>query len=219
MMVGQFDIGYGSVSGNPLNPLDFLSVLSADPNISGGFTLNWGSDTNDANADVLVFDGMQWSFDALWKAANGTAIVKDGELVPVHAGTDCVAHTDNEDGTISVEIKSNFNVGDEYHGEVTNVVLYTYTDIAQDMAGTGSTYTEVDLTEVAEIIANEDGSYTVKVTLTVEQINLLKATHALAYGSGYSGIDIYFDEIVKGVATPGYASIGAEAFIDAPAAE
>ena len=215
MMLGQYDLGFGSVSGNALNPLDFLGVLSADQNISGGFTLNWGTNTNDSSVDVLVFDGMQWSFDALWKAANGTAVVKDGELVPVHTSTDYVSHVVNGDGTVTVEIKSNFNVGEGYHGEVTDVVLYTYTDIAQDMAGTGSTYTEVDLTEAASIVANEDGSYTVTVTLTTEQVELLKATYALAYGSGYSGIDIYFNEIINDAPTQGYASIGAEAFIAA----
>src|SRR5699024_3096502 len=69
MMLGQFDIGFGSISGNPLDPLAFMNVLSSDPAISGSFTLNWGTDTNDPNAEILVYNGMRWSFDALYKAA------------------------------------------------------------------------------------------------------------------------------------------------------
>ena len=218
LQVGKFDLGFGAISGNPLNPLDFLGVLSANQDISGGFTLNWGTDTNNATKDVLVYDGMQWSYDALWTAGNGTAVVVDGQLVPVHKGTSLVNSTANEDGSVTLEIKSDFNVSDAYHGEVTKVVLYTYMDIAQDMAGTGNTYTEVNLTELATITANEDGSYTVVVTVSKENIDLLKLTHALAYGNGYSGIDIYFNEVINGVPNPSYASIVGEEFIAEPAA-
>ena len=82
MMLGQFDIGFGSISGNPLDPLSFLNVLSSDQSISGNFTLNWGIDTSDPDADILVFDGVRWSFDALFKASQETTYVVDGKVSP-----------------------------------------------------------------------------------------------------------------------------------------
>ena len=78
MMVGQFDIGFGSVSGNTLDPINFLEVLKSDN--SSGFTLNWGIDTDDINGDLIDFDGKAWTFDALWKAADQGAAVKNGGI-------------------------------------------------------------------------------------------------------------------------------------------
>jgi len=85
LMVGQFDLGFGSISGNTLNPLNFLEVLKS--NNSSGFTLNWGPDTSAVldkdDPKALLYDGHVWSFDSLWKAADQGALVKDGVEVPV----------------------------------------------------------------------------------------------------------------------------------------
>ena len=107
-MLGQFDLGFGSISGNPLNPLDFCNVLSSDQSISGGFTLNWGLDTNNPDEDALVYNGQRWSFDALYTAANSVAIVKDGAYVPAVSFVDEVT-TKNADGTITstLTVKAN----------------------------------------------------------------------------------------------------------------
>ena len=98
MMVGQFDIGFGSISGNPLNPLDFVSVLSSDQSISNSFTLNWGTDTNDPDSYPIVYDGVRFSYDALYNAANTKAIVSAGQNKPTldFAYNNMVK---NEDGT------------------------------------------------------------------------------------------------------------------------
>ena len=79
MMVGQFDIGFGSISGNTLNPINFLEVLKSDN--SSGFTLNWGSDTSEVN---LEYKGMLWSFDSLWQAADTGAYFSQGKVTPAH---------------------------------------------------------------------------------------------------------------------------------------
>ena len=63
MMKGQFDIGFGSISGNTYNPLNFLEVLRSDN--SSGFTLNWGLDTNSVDGS-LVWNNEVYSFDGLW---------------------------------------------------------------------------------------------------------------------------------------------------------
>ena len=79
MMVGQFDLGFGSITGNSLDPLAFMNVLSSNLDISSGFTLNWGVDTNSTNVYPLAYDGMRWSYDALFNAANSQAIVSNGQ--------------------------------------------------------------------------------------------------------------------------------------------
>ncbi len=77
MMKGQFDLGFGAISGNTYNPLNFLEVLKSDN--SSGFTLNWGTDTSKVD-DVhpINYKGKKWSFDGLWEVADHGGIVQDG---------------------------------------------------------------------------------------------------------------------------------------------
>jgi len=80
LMCGKYDLGFGAISGNTLNPLNFLEVLKSDN--SSGFTLNWGNDTSVIDdKNPIVYDGKAWSFDALWAAADHGAVVKNGENV------------------------------------------------------------------------------------------------------------------------------------------
>ena len=81
LMTGQFDLGFGAISGNTLDPLNFMEVLKSDN--SSGFTLNWGMDTSryDRSANGLVYDGKLWSFDDLWKAADQGIILDKGKEV------------------------------------------------------------------------------------------------------------------------------------------
>ncbi len=77
MMKGQFDLAFGSISGNTLNPLNFMEVLKSDN--SSGFTLNWGVDTNACTIDNCIeYDDKFWSFDALWAAGDHGALVSKG---------------------------------------------------------------------------------------------------------------------------------------------
>ncbi len=94
MKQGQFDLGFGSISGNSLNPLNFVEVLKSDN--SSGFTLNWGPDTDtigsglytnsgdDTSKNYIVYDGKKWSYDGLWSAADtGTLLTKSGSVAEV----------------------------------------------------------------------------------------------------------------------------------------
>ena len=79
MMQGQFDLGFGAISGNTYNPLNFLEVLKSDN--SSTFTLNWGTDTSKVTpAKPLIYDDKIWSFDSLWAVADHGGIVRDGEI-------------------------------------------------------------------------------------------------------------------------------------------
>ena len=83
MMAGEFDIAFGSISGNSLNPINFLEVLKSDN--SSGFTLNWGQDTSvvDTGEDALIYKNEIYSFDGLWAAADtGVILDEAGNAIP-----------------------------------------------------------------------------------------------------------------------------------------
>jgi len=80
LMKGQFDLGFGAISGNTYNPLNFLEVLRSDN--SSGFTLNWGTDTSVVTEGKPVeYDHKLWSYDALWEAADHGGVVENGKAV------------------------------------------------------------------------------------------------------------------------------------------
>lgn len=74
MKHGEYDLGFGAISGNTMSPLNFLEVLKSDN--SSGFTLNWGTDTSEVSDDI-VYDGKVWSFDSLWNAGNTVAVLNN----------------------------------------------------------------------------------------------------------------------------------------------
>lgn len=102
MMVGQYDLAFGSISGNTYDPLNFLEVLRSDN--SSGFTLNWGTDTN---TPAIDYKGKTYSFDALWQAADTSCLIDStGAIVSSDALADAVVYSSvhNSDGTRTVVI-------------------------------------------------------------------------------------------------------------------
>lgn len=86
MMVGQFDLGVGGISGSTLDAASFLDVFSSDNR--GGFTLNWGIDTSipdieltftnpDTDETVTEF----WSFNAIFEVLSGEVTLRHGREV------------------------------------------------------------------------------------------------------------------------------------------
>ena len=102
LMVGQFDLGYGNIASASVKPYNLFCNLSSDSAISGGFTINWGPDTNDLDTDFVVFDGMRFSFDALTLALNGCAVVKDGKNYPPFI---YITEIDKTDSSINLTIE------------------------------------------------------------------------------------------------------------------
>jgi len=78
MKQGQYDLAFGSISGNTLNPLEFLEVLKSDN--SSGFTLNYGNDTSAPSSEIVYKDKV-WSFDSLWTASVKGAIIDEYGVV------------------------------------------------------------------------------------------------------------------------------------------
>lgn len=95
LQVGSFDLGFGAISGNTLDPLNFLEVLKSDN--SSYFTLNWGADTSIVDEENPIYFEVEepnpedpehpikvnkeWSFDAAWAAADHGSIIQKGEAV------------------------------------------------------------------------------------------------------------------------------------------
>ena len=80
MMQGNFDLGFGAISGNTYNPLNFMEVLKSDN--SSSFTLNWGTDTSKVDEkNPIIYKGQKWSYDALWEVADHGGIVEEGQKI------------------------------------------------------------------------------------------------------------------------------------------
>lgn len=125
MMVGQFDIAFGGISGNTLNPLNFMEVLKSDN--SSGFTLNWGPNTNDPNYETITYNGQKYTFDALFQVADtGAAINADGSLATLY-DAELYSNVLNEDGTRTVKVKyANVNKEGIASSELVSVVVCWY---------------------------------------------------------------------------------------------
>ncbi len=97
---GNFDLGFGAISGNSYNPLNFMEVLKSDD--SSGFTLNWGNDTSKIDpVHPIIYDenpndsipAKKYSFDGLWEVADHGGIVNAGEKVKPINNCSVVRHT------------------------------------------------------------------------------------------------------------------------------
>lgn len=179
MMKGQFDLGFGSISGNSLNPLNFFEVLKSDN--SSGFTLNWGTDTSVVDPS-LKYDGRQWSFDSLWQAADQGALVDaEGNLIKSY-DANWAGSTTNDDGSVTVQ----FNVGElnvaDATSKVSDIVIFGYT------AADNSDYMEESLGEFTV----ENGVAT--VTVPADKYATYSAHANMAF-------DIYFDVTANGETT------------------
>ena len=125
MMVGQFDIGFGGISGNTLNPLNFMEVLKSDN--SSGFTLNWGTNTN-STEQLITYNGKQYTYDALWTAADQGAVINtDGSLAHTYDAVLVSDKRNPETGDRTVVIKyAAANIEGVVATEVADVELWWY---------------------------------------------------------------------------------------------
>ena len=207
LMIGQFDIGFGSISGNSLDPIGFFNVLSSDPEISGSFTLNWGVDTNDPAVYPIVYEGQRWSFDALYNAVNSKAIVSEGANKPA-LSFNYTPIVKNEDGSYTGEMEIVSTLPDLTELTVTGVVCCNYERYNN---GDG----EYDEAEVAfEVEVLSQGAQKVTFTVPAE----LAADYATGSGtvenpSGLTGFDFYYDMVFDGAESANqYYSVSSDYF-------
>ncbi len=200
MMVGQFDIGFGSISGNSLDPIGFVSVLSSDQEISGSFTLNWGVDTNDPYAYPIVYDGKAWSFDALYNAVNSQAIATGGKNNAVLT----IEYNDivkNDDGSYTGSFVVSAALPEITSVTATDIACCNYERYYNGDGTYDETYIEFETTE-------NNGVWTITFTVPAE----LAEDYATGSGTseepeGYTGFDLYYDLDFNGTASSTYYSV------------
>ncbi len=185
MQAGSFDIGFGSISGNPLDPLSFMSTISVDPALSAGWTLNWGVDTNKMSADSIVYKGMRWTYDSLYLAATSSAIVQNGEQIPAATQT-LTEHKKNADGSYTSTVEMKLAAPDKTTIEPYAVVVCWYQGEYKEDA--------VEYT-VSNVV---DG----KVTITITTPKALVDAYL-----GEMGFDVYYKITVDGVTSENFASV------------
>ena len=114
------------ISGNTLNPLNFMEVLKSDN--SSGFTLNWGPSTNDPDYDTITWDDQEFTYDALWKAADTGAIVSsDGSLATTYSAVMTKnVHNPDDNNSRTIEIQLNMSNFAKCKVELADVVLCCY---------------------------------------------------------------------------------------------
>ena len=201
MMVGQFDIGFGSISGNTYDPLSFMNVLSTDPVINDNFCLNWGIDTNALNAEnKIVYDNEIWSYDALFMAATEGVYAKAGQNSNVETGLVNPAVTRNEDGTLTFE--ADF-LEKQIKNENGDVIVNSYVSDIHIYDGV----TSIDLPIVREdfVISAAEGEGMeeykhIKVTFDAATAATLDNATTNKYAAyGYLMFDIYYTKDVFGI--------------------
>lgn len=180
MMMGKYDIGFGGITGNPLNPLDFICTLSSTPVIAQGWTLNWGLDTAKATSDILVYNGHRWSFDALQTATQKAVVVSDGNIdnsVSLYdAGDSSIENAAEGAKTVTMKVMYNKSMGIS----LSNLQLVIF---GQDSVG----YNEWDLaTSGINFTADDDSDGTITITVTLPASEIAKVP------VGRQGIDVYF---------------------------
>lgn len=196
MMKGQFDIGFGSISGNSLNPLNFLEVLKSDN--SSGFTLNWGTDTSVISED-LFFDNVYWSFDGLWQAADTGAYFVDGVVQAAFDAEMVIeAPTANEDGTITAKIPVYITEADNLSVSVNSAVIFGYFNV--DGKNKYAEVKGVSCEVVTETVGEgEEAKEVTYVVATFDAETAKKFAGVSVNELGYLGIDIYYTQTTCGI--------------------
>lgn len=184
MKAGRYDIGFGGITGNPLNPLDFFSTLSSTPTVSSGWTLNWGLDTSKVDSDILVYNGERWSFDALQQATQKEVIVQDGELAVLYSQGDSDIAPSTDGKTVTLKLNYNKALNVQIDTEKIDLVIFgTSNDQYSD-------YNEWSILDVEGVTVDitDDGEGTITIVVYLPDGEIAKVP------SGYAqGIDVYFD--------------------------
>lgn len=184
MLVGQFDIAYGAISGNTLDPLDFMDTVRSDN--KGQFTLNWTTDTSSPSQD-LIYDGKAWSFDALQASSVGLTVVGDGKEQTLFQ------LNSSAQGTLPVSDKFTGTLSGRLVNSVPGVsvaieTVALYSNKTKDTVP-GFEFTGASLDTILTL--NPDGTF----TITINNIPVL--------AEGYD-IDVYYSTTINGTKTPGY---------------
>ncbi|MDY2895518.1 MAG: hypothetical protein SOT51_01265, partial [Candidatus Enterosoma sp.] len=162
MKRGEFDLGFGAVSGGDLDPINFMEVLKSDN--SSGFTLNWGPDTSKINDDDqgdVVYDGKTWSYDALWNAANTGVLLKDDGNIANAENVSTEQTLSGGRGKYRYESKNDTDMSVTYKISFNMLVQAGAKNIMVEITNSEAIITA----EIAELGATAENGYVATVTL------------------------------------------------------
>ena len=162
MKRGEFDLGFGAVSGGDLDPINFMEVLKSDN--SSGFTLNWGPDTSKINDDDqgdVVYDGKKWSYDALWNAANTGVLLKDDGNIANAENVSTEQTLSGGRGKYRYESKNDTDMSVTYKISFNMLVQAGAKNIMVEITNSEAIITA----EIAELGATAENGYVATVTL------------------------------------------------------
>ena len=156
LMKGQFDLGFGAISGNTYNPLNFLEVLKSDN--SSGFTLNWGTDTSEiTRSKPLIYEDKMWSFDALWAVADHGGVVENGSVAKTVQKSFMVAGKDKFYEGVTFQVATQFIDVPAAVTDVSRVQVFIF----------GSGGVDLDMKKATKSVV--DGKVVLTFTLTPEE--------------------------------------------------
>jgi hypothetical protein len=183
MLTGQFDMAVGAISGNTLDPLNFMDVLASDQRT--GFTLSWGADTAEPSQNIR-FDGKAWSYNALYEASQSGAVVAQGRSASLFTLDSAAVPTTPVDGLYDVSIGGTLLTGvTGVEVEIDAVTLWSYTT-------EGDEYVWLAGDNLDEILTvNSDGSFTVNID-------------DVAVAEGEFSVDFYYTVTINGSSAAQY---------------
>ena len=149
-MQGDFDLAFGSISGNTLDPVSFMDTVTSDNR--SGFTLSWGVDTNTPTTEIF-YDDVYWSYDALLGAATGGAVVENGAAATLFRLQSVTASPASGTGAFTITATGVYYAGDPENVQVAFTGFEIYND--GDTVGLG--------VEDVTIVFNPDGTWTVTI--------------------------------------------------------
>lgn len=198
MMRGQFDIGFGSISGGAYHYYERLECLRSDND--RGFTINWGADTSIADG-TITYDKKKWSYDALLEALERGVCTSNGESICVYDIRKCEVALQN-DGSLSIYVYTAF------YGESGKiwVSLKTISLYAMGEKDNAETYSEINVD-----LYKEDGGqndcvtfdYTLNcLVITISAEEMTDWFNRYPQDTVYAqGIDAYFEVTICGIVT------------------
>ncbi len=148
---GEFDIAEGAISGNVLNPLEFMNTLSTNKALNSGFCLNWGHRTDKLHDEgskdryAATYGGRDFSYDALWNASQGITAVMEGESTAVGQNPELTYDEKNKEVVFKCEFPS-IATDDEgnslYDFEIKDAAILTCDSATLNYTSGGGYYTD-----------------------------------------------------------------------------
>jgi ABC-type oligopeptide transport system substrate-binding subunit len=182
MLTGQFDMAVGTISGNTLDPLNFMDTLMSDQR--SRFTLSWGADTAEASQNIR-YDGKAWSFAALYEASQSGAVVADGKSATLFSLDGAAVPTTPVGGAYDVSIGGALLAGvPGVEVTIDTITLWSYETEADEYV-----FEDDELDGILTV--NEDGTFDVLI-------------EDVLVSEGKFSVDFYYTVTINGSAAGQY---------------